>query len=428
MADVSRLAQVECVEPRWLYSMRRHQAAAAPRFDDPLLGAQWWIETQTADACLVPGAAINLPAAWDITTGRAETVIAVLDTGMDLGHPELASQLFPRGEDDWNFTLQSAKEPVDAAGHGTAVAGLAAAIAGNDMGITGVAPGCRLMPLKIDGLDLVFNLIDALEYLTEKAQARRDLRFVVNASFGIGGQSTLVESTLRNAREAGIVLCFSAGNDGGAVDYPASSSEVIAVGAVIGTGERKTPRDCTGETWASARGPELDLVAPGVAMVTTDIRNAGGYEPGDFNPKFNGTSAAAPLVAGVAALMLSANPDLTALRVQEILAETALDGAGSADEDTPGFDEFMGWGRLDAGAAVLQAARERLQTRGDGDCSDEVDGADVVAVLGHLFLGRPAPCRHLLDASGDGRVGIEDPVYLLNWLYRGGPPPLEYRL
>jgi hypothetical protein len=149
------------------------------------------------------------------------------------------------------------------------------------------------------------------------------------------------------------VVVFAAGNDNeNSVAYPARLSEVIAVGASSPCDERKSPSSCDGERWwGSNYGPELDVIAPGVLINTTDISSFRGYNAasGDYTSTFNGTSAATPHVAGLAALVLSANPSLTPDRVQQIIQDTA-DDIGS-----PGRDDQTGYGRINAHQAILRA-------------------------------------------------------------------------
>jgi hypothetical protein len=412
-------------EPRYLAAFRPEaEPACGPVVaDDPLLGEEWAFQNLGGSPCFKAGADIDLFGAWRITCGSPEVVIAVVDSGMDLEHPDLRGQLYPRGDEDWNFTLEGPRAPADGIGHGTSVAGLAAAAVGNGTGMAGVAPGCRLMPLKIDGLDLVTNLVSALDYLVQFSGAHPELRFVVNGSLSTGVDSQAVHLAVASAREAGLVLCFAAGNGGGEVEAPASYPEAIAVGAIGPDGARKRRDSCSGGAWASSHGPELDLVAPGVDLVTTDITGPGGRVPGDYDHGFSGTSGACPLVAGVAALVLSAAPRLTPRDVARILETTAVDGQGDPREDTPGFDEFMGWGRVDAMAAVRQAALEGQAQRGDFDCNLIRDLADVVGILATLFEGAPPGCPAAGDVNADQRLDITDPIYLVQWLFQGGPPP-----
>jgi subtilisin family serine protease len=414
---------VAFAEPRPI-SPFRPSGAGGGLPDDPLLPKQWAIQNAGETGCFKAGVDIDLPAAWEITSGRPDVIVVVIDSGVDLEHPDLRGQLYPQGDEDWNFSVPNSTAPVDASGHGTAVAGLAVAAAGNGEGIAGVAPGCRLMPLKIDGLDMVMNFIEALDYLVEFAGRHPDLRFVVNGSISVTDTRAVHDAVIR-ARAAGITMCFSAGNGGGVVDCPARYPESIAVGAMAPDGARKRGGGCGGGEWSSSHGAELDIVSPGILLATTDMTGPGGKTSGDYDLEFGGTSGASPIVAGVAALMLSANRNLTPDRIVEILKVAALDGGGDPAEDNPGFDEYMGWGRVQAGRAVSLAAADWKLELGNTDCDPDIDIADIRMILACLFSGSPAtPCFSAADVNGDGRANLSDAVYLASWLFRGGPPPI----
>jgi subtilisin family serine protease len=148
------------------------------------------------------------------------------------------------------------------------------------------------------------------------------------------------------------VVCNAAGNDQALIDYPASLSGYVTVGASNQFDERKTRASQDGEDWwGSSFGPTMWLLAPGVQIQTTDITGGHGDSSGDYTGSFNGTSAATPHVAAVAALMLSANPALSASDVRQMLKASAHKLAGQS-----GFTIQLGWGRLDAARAVRMAA------------------------------------------------------------------------
>ncbi len=167
---------------------------------------------------------------------------------------------------------------------------------------------------------------------------------------------TAITQAIRRAKTAGrggkgCVVCFAAGNNDGAVSFPGTLSEVITVAACNEFGERKSKTSRDGETWwGSNFGPEVDVSAPGVHIVTTDIMGSGGYNTsGNYVTNFNGTSAATPHVAGVAALILSRNPNLTAGEVEAILRNSTDDIGGV------GYDIYTGFGRINAYKAAIAA-------------------------------------------------------------------------
>ncbi len=293
---------------------------------------------------------VRLPEAWTITTGD-ETPIAVLDTGIDLDHADLAAKIWTNegeipgnGLDDddngyvddvhgWNFvagTALLAPEP-----HGTHVAGIAAAHTDNQIGIAGVNWQSTVMPLQVlqNGSGSLDDLAEAIIYAADNGAQ------VLNLS--LGGEieedaRKTVDAAIAHARSQGCLLVASAGNNRTQpypVLYPANSPQVMAVTAT-------TADDVP---WSNSnRGPEVDVAAPGVGIysLSTD----------DSYASMTGTSMAAPHVSGLAALIWSVRPALTADQVAHVITHTAQ------DTDTPGWDPRTGWGRIDALAAIQAAS------------------------------------------------------------------------
>lgn len=309
---------------------------------------------------------IRAEAAWDITTGSANVVIAVIDSGADLDHPDLAANILYRGTDDWDFADPGDSVPEDTYGHGTSCSGIVAAVTNNGAGVAGIAHGCQVMPLRIDltsGMNQ--NRADAINYAAGRA-SEFDGMVLSNSWIMSSGSYTAVYNAITAAKAAGCVVCFASGNGNtSSVAVPSDSASCIAVGATSPCDERKNTTSCDGETgWGSQYGPELDVCAPGVLIHTTAL--GGGY-----TTTFNGTSSACPHVAGVAALILSANPSLTPTEVESILE------ASARDIGTAGFDNETGWGRIDAEAALLLSS----VASGPGYC-DDFDRPDTSAVDG----------------------------------------------
>jgi thermitase len=265
---------------------------------------------------------IGAPAAWDITTGSTNLVIAVLDTGVYTAHPDLASKMVT----GWNI-YDNSSDTSDKTGHGTLVAGQAAAASNNGIGVASPAWGCRLMPIVVTdsygwaiGSDLANGLVWAADH-----GAR-----LVNMSFEMVHWATLTNAA-KYVQDRGGVVIMSAGNSG-VVNTSPDDPYILTVSA--------TDQNDAVPSWSNT-GSDIDLAAPGVSIMTTT--RTGGYGSG------TGTSASAPVVAGVAALMLSANPNLTGQQVQTILKQSA------DDLGTPGWDPKYGWGRVNAARAVAMA-------------------------------------------------------------------------
>ncbi|HYH47268.1 MAG TPA: S8 family serine peptidase [Thermoanaerobaculia bacterium] len=331
------------VEPEMFFRLRALT-------NDPFYVNQWGIDNTGQTVCGAAGLAeadANVDQAWSLATG-AGMRIAVIDDGIQLNHPDLP---VVAAHDTWDNDGDGGPI-VSFDRHGTSCAGIAAATAENSQGVAGVAPSAGMVAVRFaeagsgGSLDTSNGAMKrAIDWAWDNENAD-----VLSNSWGGGSPSNRVKRAIRRAKDdgrggLGSVVLFATGNDdANNVIWPAEMDEVIAVGASSPCDERKNPGSCDGETnWGSNFGPEVDIVAPGVAMHTTDRTGSAGYNnAGDFFACFNGTSSATPFAAGVAALLLSRNPALTADRVQEILQLSAQ------DIEAPGFDNASGHGRVDA--------------------------------------------------------------------------------
>lgn len=297
-------------------------------------------------------AKIGVPAAWKITKGKGDVSVAILDEGVDTHHPALRSAVI--AERDFIGGNGNSALPDGNDAHGTACAGIAVS---RDVAYPGVAPRCSLLAARIamdDGSGgWVFDdfaTADAIDWAWRAGAA------VLSNSWGGGAPSDAISRAFGRARTQGrsgkgAVVVIAAGNDQIPIDFPGNLSGYVTVGASNPRDERKTRSSSDGETWwGSNYGSTLHLLAPGVFIWTTDISGAAGYDPGDFTRTFNGTSAATPHVAAAAALMISANPNLGAATVRNMLHETARKLKGQT-----GWTRELGWGRLDVGKAVALA-------------------------------------------------------------------------
>lgn len=308
-------------------------------------------------------AKIGVPAAWKVTKGRRDVSVAILDEGVDTHHPALRAAVV--AERDFIGGNSSSAMPDGNDAHGTACAGIAVS---RNPAHSGVAPGCSLIAARIamdDGSGgWVFDdfaTADAIDWAWRSGAA------VLSNSWGGGAPSDAISRAFGRARTQGrsgkgSVVVIAAGNEQAPIDFPGDLSGYVTVGASNPKDERKTRSSSDGETWwGSNYGPTLHLLAPGVFIWTTDISGGAGYEPGDFTQTFNGTSAATPHVAGAAALMISANPNLGAATVRNMLRETARKLKGQT-----GWTRELGWGRLDVGAAVALAKSTASPARARG--------------------------------------------------------------
>jgi len=265
---------------------------------------------------------IRAPQGWDYSTGSAAVIIAIVDTGVDLSHPDLAAKIVP-GHNSINVL----SSPQDDNGHGTHAAGIAAASGNNGVGMAGVSWGARIMPVKVlyaSGSGFSSDVAEGITWAADHGAQ------VINLSLGGALPSTALQDAVNYAYNKGIILVAAAGNtSSNFVLYPARYPNVIAVGAVDSANKRLSN---------STIGPELDLVAPGAFIYSTVI---GGYG------YKNGTSMAAPYVSGLAAILRSVNSSPASITFQ--MESTAL------DLGTAGIDDSYGFGLIQMDAALKQA-------------------------------------------------------------------------
>jgi hypothetical protein len=319
---------------------------------DPFLPYQWGLR------------AIHADQAWSFTRGHPEVAVAVLDTGVDLGHDDLSPNLLP-GYDviDHDGQPEPRWDPDNA--HGTACAGIIAAVRGNGIGVSGVAPGCTLIPMRLANCEkghFYFSHPDAESLCIYRAVERG--ASVINLSY----YSVPTEATRKALHHAlsagrggkGCVVVAAAGNDNSCVKFPATFPDVIAVAATREDGRRCTPAEW-GPGQGSCFGSAISVAAPGHRIWTTDLRGQAGRWPAppqvgtfDYTHNFRGTSAACAFVSGVAALVLSRNRNLTAVQVRELLERTA-DKRLLAEYGGGPRNNYLGHGNVDAFAAVREA-------------------------------------------------------------------------
>lgn len=264
------------------------------------------------------------PKAWDITMGE-EVKIAIVDSGVDLTHPDLAEKLV-QGVN----TVDKRFPPKDEMGHGTHVAGIAAAIANNNEGIAGLAPKATIIPVKVLGENAGSDATIA-EGIMWAADQGAD---VINMSLGIYEESQVLNDAVKYAIDKNVVVVATMGNDN--VErkrYPAACAGVIAVGST--DNQDKKSRFSNYGDWISIAAPGSDIFST-FPTYPVSINGPEGYA------SLSGTSMAAPLVTGLAALIRSKHKGMSPAEVKELIQKTA-DDLG----DT-GFDKMFGHGRVNA--------------------------------------------------------------------------------
>lgn len=323
---------------------RSHGIALPP--NDARYGGQWYL------------ARIGIEAAWPVSSGDPSTTISIIDNGCDLLHPDLEAHLragYDALDDDDTPSFDPTRTGSE---HGTACAGIVAAVPNNEIGIVGVCPECSVSCIRLinNGPIPVSSDLRAFEFALEQGHS------VLSNSWGFE-ENVAVPFALRRVIERvmeegrgglGAVVVFAAGNDAGVIGDDALQAipGVITVGATTNFDETAA---------FSNRGACLALAAP-TGTLTTDISGAEGESPTDYTSRFGGTSSAAPVVAGVAALLLSHTPSLTQAEVRELLIRTAR-RAPFARPDAQGHDLHVGYGIVDP-AAALQALAARAPDAG----------------------------------------------------------------
>jgi serine protease len=352
--NLRKSPEVEYAEPNFI-----RKPCVSP--NDPAFELQWHYPL------------INLPQAWNITTGSDEITVAVLDSGILSGHPDLGARL----TDGYDFVSQienandgdgrdpDPEDPGDdpegksSSFHGTHVAGIIGAVTNNREGVAGVTWRTRVMPLRTLGIDggTDADVSQAIRYAVGLSNASGSVpeepARIVNLSFGGPGFSRTVQDAVRAAREQDAIVVAAAGNESTRLAYyPASLDGVISV-AAVDPNLRRAPY--------SNFGPTVDVAAPGGdtdADFGDGVLSTSGNDNGEFLYAFyQGTSVATPHVAGVLALMLAVNPNLTPTDVDQLLAGTHPETTARITQDlgAAGRDDIYGHGLIDAAQAVAAA-------------------------------------------------------------------------
>jgi hypothetical protein len=316
---------------------------------------------------------IHIDAAWAAAgVIQSSVIVAVVDTGVDLTHPDLAGKLV----DGINLVNPGAK-PLDDNGHGTNVAGIIAASLNNDKGIAGIAPNAKIMPIKAlesDGTGGESKLIQGVRYAVDHGAN------IVVLSLGLNKFSNELSAAIQYAEDHNVLLLAASGNEGTSIKYPAAYPTVLAVGGVNADKHAD---------YRSNFGPELDLVAPWDVFTT---KLGGGYEYKD------GTSMSAPQVAGVAALLLGKYPQMTPSQVREQLLQSA------EDLETPGWDATTGYGLLRADLALTKPFN--LDRFEPNNSKDQASPIPVQAVINSSLSSAQDQDWFVMDSPYDGTVNV----------------------
>jgi subtilisin family serine protease len=278
---------------------------------------------------------IKATAGWEETTGSAGVVIAVIDTGVELTHPDLKNKVVNSGRDFINNDFDAS----DDHGHGTMIAGIAAAETNNGEGVAGVSWNSKILPLKAldsQGNGAIDKIAEAIRYASDNGAQ------VINLSLGTEQPSLTLRDACQYAFNKGVFLAAAAGNGaGGAVHYPAAYDNYVF--AVSATDYNDAPAAL------ASIGSEIDAAAPGIRILApypTDLTPAG-YLPYAYG---DGTSFAAPHAAGLAALIKGLKPSLRPAQIMDIIRFSSADVNAV---QIAGRDEVVGYGRIDIEKAVV---------------------------------------------------------------------------
>jgi len=392
--------------------------------NDEYFPRQWHLHN-TGQSGGTPGADIRAPEAWEITTGDPNIVVALIDCGIDTEHPDLMNNLVAGYDFVEADELPDAERGGSGQPHGTACAGLVAAQGNNGIGVTGVTWQCKVMPIRIARGTTFVSMADLASSFRWAAAHGADI-FSDSSTYYSSAQPT-VQSAITDVTTVGglgrqgrgCAFFTATANSSGPMEYPEKYPQVIAVSPT----DHRDLR-CT----YSSSGPELDIVAPSAPSLkgadklnamgrgwiwTTDLTGSTGLSASSFNPYpdvldyalFTGSSAACPIAAAVAALILSIEPNLTSNEVRHFLERSAK------DLGDPGRDDYYGWGRVDARAALDMVLAKRCDLNNDWQV-DEQDLALLNAAIDANDLSADiAPAKRR-----DGVVDAKDLDLLTQYL------------
>jgi subtilisin family serine protease len=395
-ADLSTIYEIrfaQAIDVQKLLSILRQQAGivyAEPVYlrrlyydpNDPSRGNQAYLNN------------IKAREAWDVTRGDTSVVIAIVDTGVDWQHPDLAANIWRNykeipnnGIDDdgngykddirgWDFgganRLEDNSPREETPTHGTLVAGLASAVSDNGIGVAGVGFKCKIMPVKATNLEAPNSILYGFKGIAYAAENGAD---IINCSWGSSGYSQVEQEVIDYATSLGALVVAAAGNEGNnCPGYPAAYRHVLAVAATTSNDRLAT---------FSSFGYWVDLAAPGTSIYGT-------WQPSTYTSFQQGTSFSSPLVAGVAALVKAQHPNWSPGAVAEKV-RLACDNISSQN---PGFDRQLGYGRANAQRAVLASNMPGVridslwfrEVAGDNDGYFEINEEITVSVRLRNFL------------------------------------------
>lgn len=395
----------EYCEPEFCY----HDLARSTRSNDELYETQWALNRENI-GIRIASVDINVEEAWEETEGEG-VVVAVFDSGVSTTHPDLQNNITEYSYDATSNTepaiIVKNEEDNTYNSHGTACAGIIAAERNNDgIGICGVAPKAKIMPISID-----LSRLTPQQIVSGLYNACDNGADIISCSWGGVHPSSCIDNAIkyvmRHGRDRkGTLLVFASGNTDEDLLYPENSdSRILTVGAVAHCGARVDHGTCENDfiPWGSCFGEKLDVVAPGAFISTTSVSGSTILRNG-YTDEFDGTSAACAYVSGVAALVLSIHPQLYVEDLAQVIERTAQKvrtDLYSYSTDTihrnGTWYEEIGYGLVDAGTAVTTPLEDLVESYyrnkivQDYDCcinyNVEVENVEILSSDGYIELG-----------------------------------------
>ena len=375
--DYNSDENIEYCEPNFIGSAAGSKGSetdfAIP--NDEMFSKQWYLKN---DGLIMPtngreskiGADINMVKAWDIETGSDDIIIAICDSGIDDDNPDLKGRMWinskeipnNKRDDDgngyvddyrgWDFAYDE-KNPEDGFGHGTNIASVIGANTNNNIGFAGINQSSKLMNCKNlsdDNYGEYAWWAESIKYAVDNGAK------IVNMSEGGDDYSKTLKTAVDYANESGVLVVAAMMNRGNNKDYyPASLNGVFAVGATDSDDKR-----CKKFTWGggSCWGKHIAVVAPGNKIYGLDYEDAYNYDV-----YWSGTSQSTAMVSALASLLLAQKKTRSVDEIKKIIMATARDRVGDSREDTPGWDQYYGFGRIDCYLALTYEQSPEIEKR-----------------------------------------------------------------